>query len=81
MEESSMKLFDNDKGIEPEFLEQLKTYSGKNRDPREYVATVAYYALVKKINMLLKVAMMQLKPGGSQWTRSQNSNSRLIMPR
>ena len=54
MEESSMKLFDNDKGIEPEFLEQLKTYSGKNRDPREYVATVAYYALVKKDKYAIK---------------------------
>lgn len=53
-EESSMKLFDNDKGIEPEFLEQLKTYSGNNRDPREYVATVAYYALVKKDKYVIK---------------------------
>ena len=54
LEESSMKLFDNDKGIEPEFLEQLKTYSGKHRDPREYVATVAYYALVKKDKYAIK---------------------------
>lgn len=54
LEESSMKLFDNDKGIEPEFLEQLKTYSGKHRDPREYVATVAYYALVKKDKYSIK---------------------------
>ncbi len=47
-EESSMRLFNNDKGIEPEFIEQLKTYSGVDRDPREFVITVAYYALVKK---------------------------------
>ena len=54
LEESSMKLFDCDKGIEPEFLEQLKTYSGKDRDPREYVATVAYYALVKRDKYVIK---------------------------
>ena len=54
LEESSMRLFDNDKGIEPEFLDQLKTYSGKNRDPREYVATVAYYALVKRDKYSIK---------------------------
>lgn len=53
-EESSMKLFNNDKGIEPEFIEQLKTYSELGRDPREYVATVAYYALVKKDEYVIK---------------------------
>jgi 8-oxo-dGTP diphosphatase len=47
-EESSMKLFYTDKGIMPEFIEQLKTYSARGRDPREFVITVAYYALVKK---------------------------------
>lgn len=53
-EESSMKLFDNDNGIKPEFIEQLKTYSGRDRDPREYVITVAYYALVKKEKYTIK---------------------------
>ena len=32
-EESSMKLFNTDKGIMPEFIEQLKTYSARGRDP------------------------------------------------
>ena len=54
LEEASMKLFVNDKGIDPEFLEQLKVYSGKDRDPREYVATVAYYALVKRKKYTIK---------------------------
>ena len=53
-EESSMKLFNNDKGIQPEFIEQLKTYSARGRDPREFVVTVAYYALVKKDNYIIK---------------------------
>ena len=49
-----MKLFDNDKGIQPEFIEQLKTYSARGRDPREFVITVAYYALVKKEKYVIK---------------------------
>lgn len=53
-EESSMKLFNNDKGVNPEFIEQLKTYSGVDRDPREFVITVAYYALVKKEKYKIK---------------------------
>ena len=53
-EESSMRLFNNDKGIQPEFIEQLKTYSARGRDPREFVVTVAYYALVKKDKYIIK---------------------------
>jgi len=53
-EESYMKLFDNDNGIMPEFIEQLKTYSARGRDPREFVITVAYYALVKKEKYAIK---------------------------
>ena len=53
-EESSMKLFNNDKGIKPEFIEQLKTYSARGRDPREFVVTVAYYALVKMDEYVIK---------------------------
>ena len=53
-EESYMNLFNNDKGIKPEFIEQLKTYSARGRDPREFVITVAYYALVKKEKYAIK---------------------------
>lgn len=54
LEESSMKLFNDDKGIQPEFIEQLNTYSARGRDPREFVVTVAYYALVKKDRYIIK---------------------------
>lgn len=47
-EETYVKLFDKEDGIEPVFKEQLKTFSKRDRDPREFVVTVAYYALVKK---------------------------------
>lgn len=53
-EESQMKLFNNDRGIIPEFIEQLKTYSARGRDPREFVVTVAYYALVVKEHYTIK---------------------------
>ena len=49
-----MKLFYNDEGVKPEFIEQLKTYSARGRDPREFVITVAYYALVKKEKYVIK---------------------------
>lgn len=65
-EESSMKLFNNESGIRPEFIEQLKTYSARGRDPREFVITVAYYALVKKKSTKSKEAMMPSKPDGSR---------------
>lgn len=53
-EESSMKIFNHEQGILPEFIEQLKTYSARGRDPREFVITVAYYALVKKEQYIIK---------------------------
>lgn len=53
-EETYMKIFDNDKGIMPEFIEQLHTFSSRNRDPREFVITVAYYALVKKEKYIVR---------------------------
>lgn len=49
-----MKLFNNDQGIKPEFIEQLKTYSARGRDPRGFVITVAYFALVKKDKYIIK---------------------------
>lgn len=53
-EESAMKIFNHDEGILPEFMEQLGTYSARGRDPREFVVTVAYYALVKKDQYVIR---------------------------
>ncbi|WP_163930417.1 NUDIX domain-containing protein [Paraferrimonas sp. SM1919] len=33
-------------GIHPNYLEQLQTFSGANRDPRGFAITVAYFALI-----------------------------------
>ena len=47
IEESARRELQEETGIENLFLEQLFTFGDLNRDPRERVVTVAYYALVK----------------------------------
>lgn len=46
--EETCLTFADGQGLQPEFVEELGVYSDKDRDPRERVITVAYYALVKK---------------------------------
>ncbi|MBW4680019.1 MAG: NUDIX hydrolase [Microcoleus vaginatus WJT46-NPBG5] len=45
-EEAARRELREETGIEKVFLEQLYTFGEVNRDPRERVVTVAYYALV-----------------------------------
>jgi 8-oxo-dGTP diphosphatase len=47
LEESALRELQEETGIENVFLEQLYTIGAIERDPRERVVTVAYYALVK----------------------------------
>lgn len=47
LEEAAKRELKEETGIEKVFLEQLYTFGEVNRDPRERVVTVAYYALVK----------------------------------
>ena len=46
LEETALRELREETGIEKVFLEQLYTFGKLNRDPRERVVTVAYYALV-----------------------------------
>lgn len=46
LEEGALRELREETGIEQVFLEQLYTLGELNRDPRERVVTVAYYALV-----------------------------------
>ncbi len=46
LEEAAFRELREETGIENGFLEQLYTFGAINRDPRERIVTVAYYALV-----------------------------------
>ncbi len=46
-EDAARRELQEETGLERIFLEQLYTFSDVDRDPRERVVTVAYYALVK----------------------------------
>lgn len=46
LEEAALRELREETGIEKIFLEQLYTFGDKDRDPRDRVITVAYYALI-----------------------------------
>jgi len=46
LDEAARRELEEETGVKDLFLEQLYTFSGVNRDPRERVVSVAYYALV-----------------------------------
>ncbi len=50
LEDAAKRELREETGLEKVFLEQLYTYGELNRDPRERVVTVAYYALVRLSN-------------------------------
>lgn len=47
LDEAARRELTEETGLENVFLEQLYTFGAVNRDPREHVVSVAYYALVK----------------------------------
>ncbi|MEZ4373742.1 MAG: NUDIX domain-containing protein [Polyangiaceae bacterium] len=46
-DQAALRELEEETGVTNVYLEQLYTFSGVNRDPRERVVSVAYYALVK----------------------------------
>ena len=46
-EEGAKRKLKEETGLEDAYIQQLHTFSAPNRDPRERVITIAYYALVK----------------------------------
>ena len=46
-EEGARRELKEETGVENVFMEQLRAFSGVDRDPRERVITIAFYALVK----------------------------------
>jgi 8-oxo-dGTP diphosphatase len=49
LEKTAMRELEEETNLRNIFLEQLYTFSNPNRDPREHVVTVAYFALVNLI--------------------------------
>jgi 8-oxo-dGTP diphosphatase len=56
LEEAVRRELQEETGIAQLFLEQLYTFGAVDRDPRERVVTVAYYALVKLSDHRIKAA-------------------------
>jgi 8-oxo-dGTP diphosphatase len=54
LDEAARRELQEETGVSNVFLEQLYTYSGVDRDPRERVVTVAYFALVKLCDHRIK---------------------------
>lgn len=48
LEDTARRELEEETGLKNVFLEQLYTFSTPERDPREHVITVAYYALVNR---------------------------------
>jgi 8-oxo-dGTP diphosphatase len=56
LEDAVLRELREETGISQVFLEQLYTFGAADRDPRERVVTVAYYALVKLSDHRVKAA-------------------------
>jgi 8-oxo-dGTP diphosphatase len=54
LEEAALRELREETGIEKVFLEQLYTFGEVNRDPRDRVITVAYYALINLSEQKIK---------------------------
>jgi 8-oxo-dGTP diphosphatase len=55
-DEAVKRMLKNETNIELDYLEQLYTFSDVNRDPRERIVSVAYYALIKSTKHILKIS-------------------------
>lgn len=56
LEEAAIRELQEETGIEQLFLEQLYTFGAVDRDPRERIVTIAYYALVNLKEHVVKAA-------------------------
>jgi 8-oxo-dGTP diphosphatase len=56
LEDAVRRELQEETGVDRVFLEQLYTFGAVDRDPRERVVTVAYYALVKLSDYRIKAA-------------------------
>jgi len=51
LEEAALRELKEETGLYDVYLEQLKTYGDKDRDPRKRIISIAYFALTQKIGI------------------------------
>lgn len=56
LETGALRELREETGVKDVYIEQLATFGAVNRDPRERVITVAYYALIPSEKLVLKAA-------------------------
>lgn len=56
LQDAARRELEEETGLQIRFLEQLYTFGGVDRDPRERVVTVAYYALVRLADHRVRAA-------------------------
>jgi 8-oxo-dGTP diphosphatase len=56
VDDAARRELQEETGLDKIFLEQLYTFSGLDRDPRERVISIAYYALVNLVDHRVKAA-------------------------
>jgi 8-oxo-dGTP diphosphatase len=56
LDEAARRELREETGLEKVYLEQLFTFGAVNRDPRERIVTVAYYALVRLENHIVQAS-------------------------
>src|ERR1043165_3812997 len=56
IDDAARRELEEEAGLKNIFLEQLYTFGGVNRDPRERVVSVAYFALVKLADFQTRAA-------------------------
>lgn len=56
LDQAAMRELREETGLDRVFLEQLRAFGAPERDPRERVVTVAYYALVKLLDHRVQAA-------------------------
>lgn len=53
-ENSVFKMLEDEVGLKINYIEQLKTYTHPNRDPRQRIISIAYFSLINSTNHTIK---------------------------